>query len=80
MCAVVLNSESEVTKQIVLLKVIPLQEHSRKNYYPKPVEVLPGMFHLHDQSGHIYIPLSCLICRYAYTVFIDEDSHSCSLQ
>ena len=76
MCAVVLNSESEVTKDIVLLKVLPLQEHPPRNYYPNPVEVweMPDTFHLHAQSRQFSIPLSCIICRFAYTVFIDDDS------
>ena len=58
MCAVVLNSETEVTKDIVLLKVLPLQQ--QKNYYPNPVEVweMPDTFHLHAQSRQFYIPLS----------------------
>lgn len=76
MCAVVFNSESEVTKDIVLLKLLPLQEHPQRNHYPKPVEVweMPDTFHVRDQSRHFYIPLSCLICRCAYTVFIDDNS------
>lgn len=73
MCAVLFNSESEVTKDIVLLKVLPLREHPQRNHYPKPVEVweMPNTIHVH---GYFYIPLSCLICRCAYTVFIDDNS------
>ena len=74
-CTVILNSTS-AAQDFILAEVVALQEHHQKNYYPQPVQVfkIPDSVHLSDRSRFCYVLLSCILCRCAYTVFVNDSS------
>ena len=72
----ILFRDGQETKDYILVKVIPLQPHSKKNYYPKPVEVwqMPNDDYLKDDSNAQYVFMSTILCRCAFTPFSGQQS------
>ena len=80
MVGIGLNAQNSVSvtqgsDDLVVAKLLPLQEH-QKYYYPQPVEVfiMPESELLKDTSKYVYIPLVLFADNYAYSVFVNDSS------
>lgn len=73
-CTVELSNSSNV--ELVMCKLFPLEGSLHRHYYTKPVEVwkMPYTDSFHEPNSFIFLPLSCILCRCAYSVFVNDSS------
>ena len=67
------GSTGSVQKDFTLVKIIKLQEHDQRHYYSQPVQVFLKP-ELHLNNSFIFFHLSCVLCRCAYTTFVNDCS------
>lgn len=78
-CIVLLDtteSSATVSKEFILLIVVPLAEHHQRYFYSQPVKVwkMPESAFISNSSNYLFFSLSCILCVCAYFVFTGDST------